>query len=76
MTCTPFKSGRNTGWICWSPIRRLRLSDGTCVFMEWHTYGGPTFFRDKNLRRMIDEWWTNPLICAALDWFTHRDYRS
>lgn len=35
------------GIICVSPFYRLPLSDGTHVFMEWHSYLGPTFFRDR-----------------------------
>nr|DAM64888.1 MAG TPA: hypothetical protein [Caudoviricetes sp.] len=55
---------------------RLRLEDGTCVFMSWHHYCGPDFYRDKAGRRCIDEWWENPLIVKALDWFVGRGNRA
>jgi hypothetical protein len=44
--------------------------------MDWHHYCGPTFYRDKNALRQIDEWWENPLICAALDWFQNRGNKA
>lgn len=64
------------GIICTYDLHRLRLEDGTCVFMSWHHYCGPEFYRDKMERRLIDEWWDNPLICKALDWFVGRGNRS
>lgn len=51
MTCVRIPGGI----VCLSPFFRLRLADGSCVFMEWHNYCGPTFFRDRAARRMIDE---------------------
>lgn len=59
-----------------SPFYRLRLEDGTCVFMDWHHYCGPTFFRDKWERRVIDNWWENELICKALNWFQNRGNKA
>ncbi len=53
MTCIRIPNGI----ICTYPTYRLRLEDGTCVFMSWHDYCGPEFYRDKNERRWIDEWW-------------------
>lgn len=58
------------------PSYRLRLDDGTYVFMAWHWYCGPTFYRDKAERREIDDWHENPLICAALDWFINRGKKA
>lgn len=55
---------------------RLRLDDGTCVFMSWHHYCGPEFYRDRSERRYIDEWWENPLIVKALDWFVGRGEKA
>jgi hypothetical protein len=55
---------------------RLRLEDGTCVFMSWHHYCGPEFYRDRSERRYIDEWWENPLIVKALDWFVGRGEKA
>lgn len=63
MTCVRIPGGI----VCLSPFFRLRLTDGSC---------GPTFFRDRAARRMIDEWWDNPAICAALDWFIQRGKRA
>lgn len=72
MTCVRIPGGI----VCLSPFFRLRLADGSCVFMEWHNYCGPTFFRDRAARRMIDDWWDNPAICSALDWFLQRGKRA
>ena len=58
--------------VCVSPFFRLPLSDGTRVFMDWHSYCGPTFYKDKASVRMIEDWWENPLILEALDWFNKR----
>jgi len=44
--------------------------------MDWHDYLGPTFWRDKMGRRMIDEWYENPLIVNALDWFIARGKKA
>jgi hypothetical protein len=62
--------------VCISPFFRLRLADGGYVYMSWHNYCGPTFFHDKHENRMIDDWWENPLICKALDWFTGRGNKA
>ena len=59
--------------ICFNPSYRLRLSNGQHVFMAWHNYLGPLgFYKDKLERREIVEWWDNPLICEALEWFCKR----
>lgn len=54
------------------PMYPLRLSDGRRVFMEWHEYCGPTFYRDRRCTRWIDDWWKDARICRALDWFVKR----
>ncbi|EKN5074343.1 hypothetical protein SM866_004462 [Yersinia enterocolitica] len=72
MTCIRIPNGI----ITITPFYRLRLDDGTCVFMAWHPYCGPTFFRDKHERRIIDDWYENSLICKALDWFIGRGERA
>ena len=54
------------------PVIRLPLASGGHVFVEWHNYLGPSFFRDHACRREIEEWYTDPEICAALDWFVAR----
>ena len=53
-------------------IFRLPLASGGRVFMEWHSYFGPTFYRDRACRREIDGWWDMPEVCAALEWFQER----
>lgn len=62
--------------VCYQPFYRLRLQDGTCVFMEWHSYLGPTFYRDRKCNRIWEDWYDNPLVCGALDWFTHRGNKA
>ncbi len=64
------------GTITYSNRYRLRLADGTCVFVDYHDYLGPQIFRDRNGYREIEEWWDNPLMCDALDWFTGRGKRA
>jgi hypothetical protein len=69
MPCTRFGSTI----ICTSPFYRLRLLDGRYVFMEWHDYLGPTFWRDRRQTREIEEWWRDALMCRALEWFMRRE---
>ena len=84
MTCAPILQAfgnttgrpRVVGWVCFSPFYRLRLEDGTCVFMDWHSYCGPTFYRDRAQNRPIEDWYEFPLICKALDWFVERGHRA
>lgn len=64
------------GIICMTPFYRLPLADGTRVYMEWHSFLGPMFFKDQACERPIDEWYSDPLICAALDWFTGRGHKA
>lgn len=72
MTCIKIEHG----YVCVSPFFRLPLADGTRVFMSWHNYLGPMFFRDRDERREIEDWYDNPLICDALEWFTGRGCRA
>lgn len=60
--------------VCVSPSFRLPLEDGRRVYMDWHSYCGPTFFKDKNLGKVLDYWWEDDLICKALDWFIKRGH--
>lgn len=53
-------------------VTRLRLASGMYVFMEWHRYFGPSFFRDHRCVREIETWYENPEICDALEWFQAR----
>lgn len=73
MTCIKVDSG----WtICTSPFYRLRLNDGRYVFMAWHRYCGPTFYRGSEEQREIEEWWKDLPICRAVEWFTGRGNRA
>ena len=62
--------------MCVSPSFRLPLADGTRVYMDWHSYYGPTFYRDRNELRIIHDWYEYPLICDALDWFCERGKKA
>jgi len=65
------------GIVCVSDgFYRFRLRDGTCVFMEWHHYIGPLFSWDRAGNREIDDWYMNPMICEALEWFQGRGNRA
>lgn len=72
MTCVRIEHG----FVCGSPFYRLPLADGTRVFMSWHNYLGPIFFRDRAERREIENWYENPRIIEALDWFCTRGHRA
>ena len=72
MTCRFF----NGAIICFNPSYRLRTDDGGYVYMEWHHYCGPAFYKDKRLTKEVEEWWENEYICKALDWFIHRGERA
>lgn len=65
-----------TAIVCTTPFCRLRLADGTCVFLSYHAYLGPMFFRDYEERREIIDWYDNPLIMAAFDWYCQRGHRG
>jgi len=62
--------------VCISPFYRLPLRDGTHVFMEWHSYLGPTFFRDRNRTRIIEDWYEDPRMVEACEWFTGRGNKA
>ena len=68
MTCLNF----GTGILCYNPIYKLRLEDGRHVWMEWHSFFGPSFYRDRFFMREIQDWYDDPVICQALDWFIRR----
>lgn len=53
-------------------VFRLPLAGGGRVFMEWHRYFGPSFWRDRACTREIEQWYEVPEICSALDWFVAR----
>lgn len=62
--------------VCVSPFYLLPLSDGTRVFMEWHSYCGPTFYRDRDCNRMIEDWYDDPRMVEACEWFTGRGNKA
>lgn len=73
MTCTRI----NNGFIYSSSSEyRLRLLDGRYIYMDWHYYCGPTFYKDKWLSRTIDDWWDDPMICKAVKWFVGRGKKA
>jgi hypothetical protein len=72
MPCAPF----HNGIFCYSPRYRLRLLDGRYIWMDWHSYLGPTFFRDREMKREIKDWWDDPNIGHALDWFIGRGCKA
>lgn len=73
MPCVPI----NRGIVCgFNPMHKLRLADGTRVFMEWHRYCGPFFFKDKACNREFVDWHEYPLVVDALNWFIDRGNRS
>ena len=53
-------------------VWRLPLASGGRVFMEFHSFTGPYFFRDHACQREIELWHEVPEICDALDWFVKR----
>ena len=53
-------------------VWRLPLPDGRRVFMEFHSYLGPSLFRDRACMREIELWYEDPAIVAAVDWFVRR----
>lgn len=57
-------------------VFRLPLAGGGRVFMEWHRYFGPSFFRDRECRREIENWYEDAEICDALEWFQSRGNRA
>lgn len=64
------------GIVCLSPFFRLPLEDGTRVYMDWHHYCCPTFYKDKAAKRVVEEWWEDERICKALNWFIKRGEKA
>jgi hypothetical protein len=54
------------------PVWRLPLASGGRVFMDFHSYFGPSFYRDHRCAREIEQWYEDAEIVAALDWFIAR----
>lgn len=61
------------------PLVRLRTSDGGYLYLEWHEYLGPTFYRDRQRTRelsvtgLVDE---DDPAWAAFDWWHSRGKRG
>lgn len=55
-----------------SRVTRLPLASGGRVFMEFHSFTGPYFFRDHACTREIEDWFEDQEIVDALDWFINR----
>ena len=72
MTCIRVPNGI----VCLVPFFRIRLLDGSYVFMEFHSYAGPVFYKDKLGARMIENWWDNELLIKACDWFVARGKKA
>ena len=72
MTCTRIRGAI----VCWSPFYRLPLSDGRRIYMEWHSYFGPTFFHDRAATRQHETWYNDPRIVEALNWFCRRGHKA
>lgn len=62
--------------VCYNKSYRLRLYDGRYVFMEWHEYLGPTFFRDKWCSIEIENWWEYGMYDIAIKWFVNRGKKA
>ena len=65
MPCDPIinAQGEQVGFFCWSPVHHL----GRGVWMEWHSYLGPTFFHDKDCRKPMDDWFERPRVVALFE---------
>jgi hypothetical protein len=57
-------------------FHRLRTSDGGYVFLDHHTYLGPTLFRDRAASKVIEDWYEFKPICDAVQWFYGRGARA
>jgi len=64
------------GFICGPELYPLTLLDGRRVFMEWHNYLGPTFFKDRARNRIIDNWYSDHFINRSLEWFIKRGKKA
>ena len=62
--------------ICVVHYCRLRLQDGRYIYMEYHNYLGPQFYLDRNASRSVDDWWDDPYIVEALEWFESRGKKA
>lgn len=68
MTCVHI----GDGIMCFRRIYRMRLDDGRHVWMEWHSFFGPSVYRDRDCNREIVNWYDDLMICAAIQWFIDR----
>ncbi len=67
MPCLPLTdtSGkRRVGFVCVSESV-TKLCRG--VWMEWHSYFGPSFWSDEDCSKPIHDWYQKPRIVVAFD---------
>lgn len=64
MACTSFRIGDTQGIVCFAP-EATKLMRG--VWMEFHSYLGPTFWRDKDCTKPIHDWCQRPRLVAEFD---------
>lgn len=57
-------SGRPAGVICFANPA-IKIMRG--VWMEWHDYFGPTFYRDKDCQIFHEDWWERPALVRAFN---------
>lgn len=75
MTCKRIPNGIVCG--NFDPANKFVLEDGRIVYMEWHNFMGPMFFKDADCTEDIIEWYDDPMICAKLDeYMKERQYES
>lgn len=71
MPCVPFQIGETSGIICMNhgPIKLLRG-----VWMLWHPYCGPTFWRDEDCTKPIENWYKRRRLVQVFNkWLEERD---
>lgn len=65
MPCIPLTNGtKRVGFIC-VPNERIHLMRG--VWMEWHSYFGPTFYTTRDGDNEIEDWGDRPKIVAVFE---------
>lgn len=64
------------GLACTCAFHKLRLQNGCSVFMHWHCYMGPVFYKDKRMNRQIENWEQHPFIKQVFEWFIGRGCKS
>ena len=74
MPCVPFQIGQSRGYVCVA-ARVTKLMRG--VWMEWHSYLGPTFWRDRDCTKPIMDWVNRPRLIAEFDrWYAEQKVKE